>query len=193
MHNGQVPALQALLPSADHDVKCVSRLSNQESAHQAAANSQVQNMTPGRHAQLEQQATLCAQPAQTALVAHYNKPNSTVQPKQYFCEACTCLLAARQQDWQIHIAGTRHQHQLVSLQHTGQLGNVLQTVFEAAHLNAATAVKSMFATLFMQFCASLCTESDDKQTHDTAMAVLLNKVCRKEEQRLLRLRTAALS
>lgn len=72
-----------------------------------------------------------AQQAPVPVVAQYNRPSKGSNSKQYFCEACKCYTAAREQDWQMHIVGIKHQRQMVSLQHTGQLGNLLPSVFEA--------------------------------------------------------------
>ena len=71
------------------------------------------------------------QQAPVPAAAQYNRPSKGSNAKQYFCEACTCYTAAREQDWRMHIAGIKHQRQLVSLQHTGQFGNLLVSVFEA--------------------------------------------------------------
>ena len=66
-----------------------------------------------------------------ALLARYKSPTSRNGSKQFFCEACSCSVPARDNDWQVHIMGIKHQRQLVSLLHTGQFGNSVVSLFEA--------------------------------------------------------------
>lgn len=66
-----------------------------------------------------------------ALLTRYNSPTHKSDSKRYFCEACSCSVSARDNDWDIHVSGVKHQRQLVSLLHTGQLGNTVVSLFEA--------------------------------------------------------------
>ena len=66
-----------------------------------------------------------------ALLTRYNTPSRKPDSKRYFCEACSCSVSARGNDWDIHVSGVKHQRQLVSLLHTGQLGNTIVSLFEA--------------------------------------------------------------
>ncbi len=65
------------------------------------------------------------------LLARHNRPSKKSNSKQYFCEACNCSVAARERDWGIHVSGIKHQRQIVSLLHTGQLGHSVLSLFEA--------------------------------------------------------------
>lgn len=65
------------------------------------------------------------------LLTRYNTPTRKPDSKRYFCEACSCSVSARGNDWDIHVSGVKHQRQLVSLLHTGQLGNTIVSLFEA--------------------------------------------------------------
>ena len=65
-----------------------------------------------------------------AVLDKYSRPNKKA-PKQWFCEACSCTTAAREKDWDVHIKGIKHKRQLVSMMHTGQLGNTVLSLFEA--------------------------------------------------------------
>lgn len=65
------------------------------------------------------------------LLARCKRPTRKNGSKQYFCEACSCSVPARDNDWQTHVSGTKHQRQLVSLLHTGQFGNNVVSLFEA--------------------------------------------------------------
>lgn len=67
----------------------------------------------------------------SALVTRYNTPTHKSDSKRYFCEACSCSVSARGNDWDTHVSGVKHQRQLVSLLHTGQLGNTVVSLFEA--------------------------------------------------------------
>ena len=60
----------------------------------------------------------------------YSKPTKR-GPKQWLCEASNCNTAARERDWDVHIHGIKHKRQLVSMMHTGQLGNTVVSLFEA--------------------------------------------------------------
>ena len=64
------------------------------------------------------------------LLTGYNAPTFKTDSKRYFCEACSCSVPARDGDWDVHVSGIRHQRQLVSLLHTGQLGNTVVSLFE---------------------------------------------------------------
>lgn len=66
-----------------------------------------------------------------ALLTRYNRPTQKSDPKRYFCEACSCSVAAHGNDWDTHVSGVKHQRQLVSLLHTGQLGSTIVSLFEA--------------------------------------------------------------
>lgn len=66
-----------------------------------------------------------------ALLTRYNTPTHKSESKRYFCKACSCSVSARTNDWDIHVSGVKHQRQLVSLLHTGQLGNTVVSLFEA--------------------------------------------------------------
>ena len=66
-----------------------------------------------------------------ALLARHNTPSSRSNSKLYHCEACDCPVGAHERDWAVHISGVKHKRQLVSLLHTGQLGNNIVSLFEA--------------------------------------------------------------
>jgi hypothetical protein len=66
-----------------------------------------------------------------ALLARHNIPTSRSNSKLYHCEACDCPVAPHERDWAVHISGIKHKRQLVSLLHTGQLGNNVVSLFEA--------------------------------------------------------------
>lgn len=66
-----------------------------------------------------------------ALLTRYNTPTCKTNSKRHFCEACSCSVPAREGDWDVHLSGVKHQRQLVSLLHTGQLGNTVVSLFEA--------------------------------------------------------------
>ena len=66
-----------------------------------------------------------------ALLARHNKPTSRSNSKLYHCEACDCPVGPHERDWAVHISGVKHKRQLVSLLHTGQLGNSVVSLFEA--------------------------------------------------------------
>lgn len=66
-----------------------------------------------------------------ALLARHNTPTSRSNSKLYHCEACDCPVGARERDWAVHISGVKHKRHLVSLLHTGQLGNNVVSLFEA--------------------------------------------------------------
>lgn len=83
-----------------------------------------------RRATLEAKAAGPAEEAK-ALLTGYNTPTFKTDSKRYFCEACSCSVPARDGDWDVHVSGVKHQRQLVSLLHTGQLGNTVVSLFEA--------------------------------------------------------------
>ncbi|DBA78190.1 TPA: hypothetical protein ACH3X2_008152 [Trebouxia sp. C0005] len=66
-----------------------------------------------------------------ALLARHNKPTSRSNSKLYHCEACDCSVGPHERDWAVHTLGIKHKRQLVSLLHTGQLGNNVVSLFEA--------------------------------------------------------------
>ena len=66
-----------------------------------------------------------------ALLAGHNTPSRRSNSKLYHCEACDCPVGAHERDWAIHTSGNKHKRQLVSLLHTGQLGNSVVSMFEA--------------------------------------------------------------
>ena len=66
-----------------------------------------------------------------ALLTRYNTPTRKPDSKRYFCEACSCSVSARGNDWDTHVSGIKHKRQLVSLLHTGQPGNTIVSLFEA--------------------------------------------------------------
>ena len=59
-------------------------------------------------------------------LAVYDSPSTqtTHNRRQFFCEACAVHVPAREQDWQMHISGTIHQCQVLSLMQTGELGHL---------------------------------------------------------------------
>ncbi|KAL3153544.1 hypothetical protein ABBQ38_011872 [Trebouxia sp. C0009 RCD-2024] len=91
-----------------------------------------------RRATLEAKAAGPAEEAK-ALLTGYNTPTFKTDSKRYFCEACSCSVPARDGDWDVHVSGVKHQRQLVSLLHTGQLGNTVVSLFEAEPVSGAVA------------------------------------------------------
>ena len=114
-----------------HDVQYVASLLSGTSPSQNVASRQPQHKRRRQQSHPQQAAGHSTQSEPHPLIALHSRPSSRSRPKQYFCEACSCWLAANEQLWQAHVAGARHQRQLVSLQHTGQLGNTVVSVFEA--------------------------------------------------------------
>lgn len=58
------------------------------------------------------------------LVAAFNTPRLVQSDSsQYWCEACTTQVPARQRDWDMHAAGMVHKWQLLSLHETGELAH----------------------------------------------------------------------
>ena len=45
----------------------------------------------------------------------YDKPGQTEGSNKYFCEACAVPIPARDKDWQMHVAGFKHQTQVADL------------------------------------------------------------------------------
>ena len=72
-----------------------------------------------------QQSRLAARLVIDPLVAIYNVPSKEKSTtSEYFCEACSACIPAREQDWQIHSTGIDHQCQILSLCGTGELGHM---------------------------------------------------------------------
>ena len=58
-------------------------------------------------------------------LAVFNKPSTEKSTEtQFFCEACTVPMPARDQDWQMHLEGVSHQCQILSLCEKGELGHL---------------------------------------------------------------------
>lgn len=87
-----------------------------------------------------------------ALLTRYNTPTCKTDSKRYFCEACSCSVSARGHDWDTHVSGVKHQRQLVSLLHTGQLGNTVVSLFEAEPGTVIYAYFSPGRLLWLSMC-----------------------------------------
>ena len=216
----QAHAPQAVVPGVDRDTEYVASLLSGHPSVPTTTRGHAHKKKPRKIAQPQHQATPSA--SSDPLVAQYSKPSNKSHSQQYFCEACTCWVAAREHAWNTHIKGIKHQRQLVSLQHTGQLGNVLVSVFEAVPGNS----KSGTAPAAMMFpvpccltwlnigkrcwrrkrCISFelpiscmyalhylaCAEPVDREQESTAASAPLAPVCPIDGERLARLRTTAL-
>ena len=107
-----------------------------------------------------------------ALLARYNKPTSKHKSKQYFCEACSCCVSARDSDWATHVSGSKHQRQLVSLLHTGQLGKNVVSMFEAepgGAITYGTALALQFPIVTVRKCCTV--PKVNKYDHEAEQSV----------------------
>lgn len=193
MDHHEAHAHHAHAATTGSDVEYVARLLSQTPSGYKTGNSGSQRK---RHRELTAPPQLAAprrQPESNPLVAQYKKPSNKSSSKQYFCEACSCSVGRRDQDWQTHVTGNRHQRQLVSLQHTGQLGNVLLSVFESAPGDS-------LASCCTLCCLTKCNRSrcelaeTSKNTQPIANLTDEQLECFrcKDRQKLARLRTNAL-
>ena len=76
------------------------------------------------------QSRLAPRDLHDPFLAVYNKPSIEKSTEtHHFCEACTVPMPARDQDWQMHLEGARHQCQILSLREKGELGHTPQGEF----------------------------------------------------------------
>lgn len=130
MQNAQLHMHQAPAAAADLDVEYIASLLDATSSSTSASRDTQRKRQRSGQSKTHRPAVLPEQCVPHALVSRYNRPVSQPGLKQVLCEACSCSVGAGERAWQTHAAGEKHQRQMVSLQHTGQLGNTLLSVFE---------------------------------------------------------------
>lgn len=124
---------------ARNDLEFVAQLLGDPTAPYSGLNAPSSIPCTRRHKAVKKRSLAASREASTAepsdeakaLLTRYNTPTRKPDSKRYFCEACSCSVSARGNDWDVHVSGAKHQRQLVSLLHTGQLGNTIVSVFEA--------------------------------------------------------------
>ena len=65
-------------------------------------------------------------------VGEFSQPGPESTQRALRCTACDCWVPRRQGDWETHLAGIRHRRQVLSLQVTGERGNLVLSTFESA-------------------------------------------------------------